>query len=556
MERIPDGDLKYVKFYQPNDLYWGLGIENETYFIANNPIEKTGSYLKKNRKRDRYSVDYNTSYDQDKLIKYLNKMFLDNDLYKIPQYINAHTFIKTDTKGEHQTLYTAERTPNPKFNGKTLQELIMLSDNILSTDFDNKYLFDGDTIEFITQDFYKTTVDSCVNELVTYKRKFLRMINEFMEFNNLPVLNYPKINFGLVQFRSNNSNISIFNNGTYHINITIPTSLDNNAKIADPILFEKQHKNAIKILKWIEPLIISIYGSPDVYSFDDDGRYSAGSLRLTASRYIGIGTYNTSTMKKGKLLQDAKTTSHIYQNSNSWYNQLYKLTDYKQGDHIGYDVNYAKHYNAGIEFRILDYFPEDALPDLINFIILLFDHSLENEITKSAYECQEWHNFTTNVLLNGYVGKIPYQLITSYHKILGFPLINEPNIKYYMSTLIDFLHLKYHNSYCSRCMSPNMIKPLFHNVNKYMWENNYLQYIPVNNKNHIRVLKLYDIYKNIKDPNNSFVINNNNRLHNLLISTKLHNFDNLNLEEFYAKLLELSKQKFDISKYILSKKCG
>ncbi|XWV26911.1 hypothetical protein QJ857_gp0139 [Tupanvirus soda lake] len=551
MNNISEKDLKYLKFYKPNDIFWGLGLENESYFILKDPVEKTGSYIKENRKRERYSVDYNNNYDQGKLAKYLNKIFSDSEIYKIPRYLNSHGIQKVDINGEHQTVYSVEKTPNPKFNGKTLHDLMRETNEIFNSDFENKYVFDGDTIEFITQNFYKITVDQCVSELVSYKKMFLENLNELMKLHNLPILDFPKINYGLVEFTTNTSNIAIFNNGTYHINITIPTKLDDNANIADLNLFENQHRNVVRLLKWIEPLLIAIYGSPDVFSFEDNGKYSAGSLRLTASRYISIGTYNSVLMKKGKLLQDTKTNMHAYLYKKSWYNQIYKTTNYVQGDQIGYDINYCKHYNAGIEFRIFDYFPEEALTDIINFIVLLLDHALENEIKISCYECQEWHNFTATVLHDGYIGKIPHQMIMSYHKIVGFPMIIEPTIKDYFAILIDYLYKKYCGSYCSANMSPGMKKPRLHNVNQYMWENNFLQYVPINNKHNLRIVKLYDIYKNIKNIENPHILNKNNRLHNLLVNTGLLNYDNLDLEEFYAKLLQVSNEKLELSKYIL-----
>ena len=260
MDMLSIKNNKYKNQYKMNDVYWGLGIENETYFSLESDIEKKGSYIKKNRRRERYSIDYNNNYDQEKLLKYLNKLFLDTDIYKIPQYINSHTLTKTDIYGEHQTLYSADRRDNPKFVGKTLYEELKKHDDIFSRNYDNTYVFDGDTVEFITQKFYKTTVEECISELGAHKKEFLDSLNHYMILNNLPKYIFPSINYGLVQYKTNQSNVSVFNNGTYHINITLPTKLDDNGNIANMELFEKQHKNAIRLLQWIEPLIISIYG--------------------------------------------------------------------------------------------------------------------------------------------------------------------------------------------------------------------------------------------------------------------------------------------------------
>ncbi|QGR53732.1 hypothetical protein [Moumouvirus maliensis] len=543
----PQEESKYKNYYQPNDIYWGLGIENESYFILDEDIKKTGEYVKKNRKRERYSVDYNSSYDQTKLNTYLDKIFNDKDIYNIPQYVNSHTLSKTDLNGEHMTLYVVGKKYNPKFTGKTIHDLFMESNEIISKDFGDKYVFDGDTIEFITQNFYKTTVKNCVNELIDYKKKFILSLNNFLSQNNLPSWNFPKINYGLVQFKTNPNNINMFNNGTYHINITIPTKLNESGLIENEEEFLVKHKNAIKIIKWMEPFIIALYGSPDVFSFEDDKKYSSGSLRLTASRYVSIGTYDTKIMKKGKQLNDPKTTMFTYLYDKSWYNKIYSITDYKQVDNIGYDINYAKHLNSGIEFRILDYFPEECLQDLINFIILLLDHSLENKINISCYESDEWHEFTKNVLLDGYTSKIPYKLIIILNKVLKFPLINTSNIISYINSLIDFLYTKHKNGTCSSLMSPNMVKPKLHNVNRYMWENNYLQYVPINNKNHIRVTKLYDIYEKMHNIN--FTFDENDKLHNFLISTKISLIPNLNLELFYEELLKVCHKKINVLNY-------
>ncbi|AVL94590.1 hypothetical protein ma204 [Moumouvirus australiensis] len=543
----PQEESKYKNYYQPNDIYWGLGIENESYFILDEDIKKTGEYVKKNRKRERYSVDYNSSYDQIKLNTYLNKIFNDKDIYNIPQYVNSHTLSKTDLNGEHMTLYVVGKKYNPKFTGKTIHDLFLESNEIILKDFGNKYVFDGDTIEFITQDFYKTTVKNCVNELVDYKKNFILSLNKFLSQNNLPSLNFPKINYGLVQFKTNPNNINMFNNGTYHINITIPTKLNEFGLIENEDEFFIKHKNAIKIIKWMEPFIIALYGSPDVFSFEDDKKYSSGSLRLTASRYVSIGTYDTKIMKKGKQLNDPKTAMFTYLYDKSWYNKIYSITDYKQVDNIGYDINYAKHLNSGIEFRILDYFPEECLENLINFIILLLDHSLENKINISCYESDEWHEFTKNVLLDGYTSKIPYKLIIILNKVLKFPLINTSNIIFYINSLIDFLYTKYNNGTCSNLMSPNMVKPKLHNVNRYMWENNYLQYIPINNKNHIRVTKLYDIYQKMQNVN--FTFDENDKLHNLLINTKINLIPDLSLELFYEELLKVCHKKINVLNY-------
>ncbi len=517
-------------------------MENECYLMAENHAILTGKQIKSNRSPERYSVDYNKNYDQPKLVEYLEKIFLNDSTYKIPQYINSHTFSKTDSEGNHQTLYTRDKKDNPKFNGKTIKELLDSLDPMFVHDYDNKYIFDGDTIEFITQNFYKTTVDQCIKELIYYKKCFLDKINSFTNVHNLPKLYYPQVNYGLVQFKTNMNNVSTFNNGTYHFNFTLPTKLDENGKIADNLLFQKQHSNAIKLLQWIEPLIILFYGSPDVFSYDND-RYASGSLRLLSSRYIGVGTYDANEMKQGKLLNDSIDESRLYLREKSWYNQVYQKTDYLKGKFIGYDFNYGKHYHSGIEFRIFDYFPEDALTGLLNLIILLLDHSLKFEVKCSAFDIDDWHDFTADVLINGYTTIIPDNFAKLLHIYTNLPLIYQSDPTQYINTLISYLYSNYANGTISTLMSPAMSKPILHNVNGYMYDNNYLQYISVNNENDAKLLDLYQRYTCISDK--KYQASNLSKLDNLLIKTNLHHTKNLDLDLFYEKLINVKHITLD-----------
>jgi hypothetical protein len=57
-----------------------------------------------------------------------------------------------------------------------------------------KFIFDGDTIEFVTQDFYKKDVDSVIAELNTIKKEFtvnlqqlLYKENIFSQFGNIKI---------------------------------------------------------------------------------------------------------------------------------------------------------------------------------------------------------------------------------------------------------------------------------------------------------------------------------------------------------------------------------
>ena len=82
----------YMKYYKPNDLYWGLGIENETYleFSKKLDIDPTKFYTK-NAKRERYSVNYFNSYKEGVYDTCISKLKLESS---VPLLMNANSFSK------------------------------------------------------------------------------------------------------------------------------------------------------------------------------------------------------------------------------------------------------------------------------------------------------------------------------------------------------------------------------------------------------------------------------------------------------------------------------
>jgi len=475
MTNIMEGDDKYFNIYQPNDEYWGIGIENETYFQLSTDL-LLNKYKLLNQRRERYSLDYNLNFKSDLLKTYLNKIF-DKDTYLIPQFLNCHTLTKCDINGEHKTLYGKDSINNPKFIGYTFHDLLM-SNDFFSDNFNKAYVFDGDTIEFITNNFYKTTVNKIIDELIINKNEFLKSINYIMDEYDIK-LQYPKYNYGLVSFLTNDENITPFNNGTYHINITLPTKLDSEGKISDFELFKMQHKNYINVIQWLEPLIIGLYGSPDIYSILGNEDYSLGSLRCTISRYIGIGTYDTDKMIPGKKLNDEIQNTKLYGKHNSWYNYVCQNSGYIYDKKIGYDINFNKHYNAGIEIRFLDSFPNKYLSDLINLFILLADHSLTYTNINSIDSFPSWDEMVILSLKYGYNALCPENFVQDLKEILHFDTLEDKNytIEQLLNIIASELYSKYKDDgKCVNLMSPNMKELKLYNINLYMWIGNYKQY--------------------------------------------------------------------------------
>lgn len=110
----------------------------------------------------------------------------------------------------------------------------------------------------MTEDFYKNTSQNIILELINYKNTFLNKLNNFFQQKNIKII-YPEYNYGLVNFITNKNNITSFNNGTYHINITLPTQLDENGKIKDFDKFIINHKKLIHLIQWMEVQTFILY---------------------------------------------------------------------------------------------------------------------------------------------------------------------------------------------------------------------------------------------------------------------------------------------------------
>ena len=433
MTNVLDKHKKYKNTYGSDELFWGLGIELETYFQFQKPIQVAAPILRTCHKAERYSVDYYKVYKPIHEDAF-STMFPDSSgCFPLAFFMNGHCLSKLDVRGIHSTTYEKVPKPNPKFSGKTLLAELNDFSALFKDDHDVRYVFDGDTVEFMTLDFYKTTAARAIKELVSYKMKFLKEFNRFLVMRGLHkdkgLLLYPPRNPGFAVFYSNPRNVVMFNNGTYHINITLPSLLgakgDNGEPtLAYPEVFKQQHRACIVMIQWLEPFLIAVYGTADPFSSVCDA-FSKGSQRCAVSRYIGIGTYNTEAMLEGKIMtmrvkDIAGTTNPFW-----WYTTYHKTSAYIPLDQIGMDINYRKHYNHGIELRIFDWFPENKLQKVIEFIVYLCEVALIRSEPDQAVLSETWNRCVVGVLREGGAYKMCDEITALYERILGVELLGK-----------------------------------------------------------------------------------------------------------------------------------
>lgn len=445
---------KYQTAYKPNDFYWGLGIEHETYIESSKLKQVSLRGLKENCAPERYSVDYYNVYNRQQLHKALDGLFAEDEKILLPILANSHTFQHTDLNGEHTTTYERVPKSNPKFTGKTVFEWMKEQNPTLAAEYEKSYIFDGDTIEFMTQQFYKTTVNKSIEELVKTEAEFVKALNALPKeglFKTYGPFQVAQKNYGFATYLTNLKHNAMFNNGTIHINITLPTELDEKGEIKDMALFTKQHQAYAKAIQWISPLIVASYGALDPLceSKTNGEQYAAGSQRLAVSRYIGLGTYDTDTMEVGKILTRRKDKlKHL-----DWYEEFHKKVDYRFLDELGLDLNFNKHYSHGLEFRILESIPPQALKEVMELLVYLADFALATELPNPV-KTNTWHLIALGCVMNGRGYYIDVTSQNELYETLQIPeLAKEPlPVTEVLDIIRLYLFKTYANGTCVKCM--------------------------------------------------------------------------------------------------------
>lgn len=479
---------------------WGIGLENETYLKFEESLLVSGEFIKEHIGHERYSIDYRKCYKYGSLKSVLAKAFDKEKNYQISKMINSHSLDKLDLNYQHHTLpSTQPAVDNPEYLGKSILENFLEKQphNIKSmvTTKSNpmgSVCFDGDSIEFVTKYFENRTIEESCNELKATKKLFIDKMNESEIF---PVkLNFPDYNIGLNMFMSNQENIVLFNNGTYHFHLTLPTLMEN-SRIVDYDKFTTTHANAIYLLQWFEPFFISTLGSPDIMGaisskFDLDEKFASGSMRNAMSRYTGVGTFHKS-MAKGKILtyqvEEFRKLLKFSQEDNIWWRDKVETElSYELLSDIGLDFNMEKMYQSGFEFRSFDEFPASYLKEVLSAIILVCEHSLNLPDVPWGHDSEVWNNLVFKSLRDGYLSEINP---TEKQELLDlFNVLNPSDANYtelklefdsidkldaFFFKVLEVLHFKYkENNVCmdAMCAQKASAAPKWENFNKYQSE--------------------------------------------------------------------------------------
>lgn len=470
---------KYAAAYRPGEVFWGFGVEHETYLESALFQDVSSADLAAYRRPERYSVNYYKNYKEADLVAALS--CLPAVVREVPTLVNSHSFTHCDMWMNHRTTYERVPRPNPRYGGRSVHEEFIEASPWFREAYDRSVVYDGDTFEFMNVNFYNVSVEEALEELWETEDRFMWEFNRWIMSGaeGVGTIGNPqhlsaygpfclaRRNHAWARYLTNPYHYSMFNNGTVHVNLTLPTQLDASGQIADLDDFRRRHQKAARYFQWFEPLLAVAYGTPDPFAqmgrseesnsysassdlhyrndgWDCSGRFSPTSQRLAVSRYIGLCNYPTEEMPEGKiLLYDVSAsagcvagtsyvvpgvaTSHVpFRQLPSWYDTFYKRTSYVSLENRGLDINYKKHWNHGLEFRIFDGLRRDQMLEVCRFIWKICYRSQELEVLTSSRDVADsrhvdwFQELVLGCMLEGADYVLTWDVLCRYLKVLGY----------------------------------------------------------------------------------------------------------------------------------------
>jgi hypothetical protein len=230
------------------------------------------------------------------------------------------------------------------------------------------------------------------------------------------------------------------------------------------------------MLQWFEPFFIATLGSPDILSVISnkhnlDEKFAVGSMCSAMSRCAGVGTYRRSTAKGMILTYPVEEFRKLLKFSKNekicWRDQVEAELSYDLLSDLGLDFNREKLYQSGFEFRSLDEFPANYLPELLHAIFLICEHSRQIEDVAWASDSVVWNNLVFRVLKEGFraaIDKVEKQVL------LELLQLNDRTSGHFESTqrldafffvVLQELHIRYKtgNVYHNALMGQKTIAP-------------------------------------------------------------------------------------------------
>ena len=93
---------------------------------------------------------------------------------------------------------------------------------------------------------------------------------------------------------------------------------------------------------------------------------------------------------------------------------------------MGYDVNFNKHYNHGVEIRFFDHIADDAkISDVLEDLIYLGDWGLENDIAENPIKSAIWNGLVVKCMRQGKNTQLSFEELELYNSLFKMKFWNQ-----------------------------------------------------------------------------------------------------------------------------------
>lgn len=303
--------------------------------------------------------------------------------------------------------------------------------------------------EMITKNHINRSIQSIATEIRAKEKKFIEILKKssklqryIEKYGDLSISPYGMIRD--VKMINDSTKYTDYT-GSYHVTITLP-----HKKSIKQQTFIDLHKNFANQIQWIQPLLLSVFFSPDQLSIIND-KTSQGSFRVfqvgwgmfsssdvsKISKTTGISRMSNQSMKWISLLNfenknkfdkcDLNFIKTKEPNAKSLYGSdfrtfgpiIQKFDKIERENASGMKVPY------GLELRIFDNFNSCNINSLMKIIVLIAENSRKFKTPDYVYDNKIWQSTIINISKNGWNGIISTQYIHLLEKMLNINLSNK-----------------------------------------------------------------------------------------------------------------------------------
>jgi hypothetical protein len=129
----------------------------------------------------------------------------------------------------------------------------------------------------------------------------------------------------------------------------------------------------------------------------------------------------------------------------------HEKSPYAKLEELGMDINYKKHYLHGIELRIFDWFPEERLEEVLQFLVYLAEVSLKNDVVEAATD-PVWNGLVVHILEEGAAYRMTVAEVHQLELILDLHIsMEKTDVLSVYNFIFKSLSSSYKNGYLAKC---------------------------------------------------------------------------------------------------------